>query len=208
MILLRFHFSLIIFFLLSFSSYAQNDINWLKEINGHETNFKNSLFSTTSNTIFLINAAAPVSVFATGVINKDNKQKRDGLYLASSMFVNGAIVYGMKLIIRRERPYVTNSLIVKRIDGGGYSMPSGHAASAFNTATALSLVYPKWYVIVPAYSWACLVAYGRMYQGVHYPSDVAIGAVVGAGTAWATRFVINKYFENRKFKQPAVGYSF
>jgi undecaprenyl-diphosphatase len=114
----------------------------------------------------------------------------------------------MKLIIKRERPFITYPFIVKRADGGQSSMPSGHAASAFNTATALSLVYPKWYVIVPAYSWACLVAYGRMYQGVHYPSDVAIGAVVGAGTAWATRFVINKYFENRKFKQPAVGYSF
>ena len=208
MILLRFHLLLFLFFLMSFSSFAQIDINWLKEINGHETNFKNSLFLATSNTTFLINAATPITVFATGAINKNTKQKRDGLYLASSMFVNGAIVHGLKLIIKRERPFVTNSLIVKRTDGGGYSMPSGHTASAFNTATALSLVYPKWYVIVPAYSWACLVAYGRMYQGVHYPSDVLVGAAIGAGTAWATRLVLNKYFENRKLKQPATGYSF
>ena len=63
---------------------------------------------------------------------------------------------------------------------------------AFATATSLSLTYPKWYIIVPAYSWAGAVGYSRMHLGVHYPSDVFIGALVGAGSAWLTHAMNKK----------------
>jgi membrane-associated phospholipid phosphatase len=62
---------------------------------------------------------------------------------------------------------------------------------AFATATSLSLAYPKWYVIVPSFAYAGTVAYSRMHLGVHYPSDVAAGAVIGAGCAYLT-FLIGK----------------
>ena len=69
------------------------------------------------------------------------------------------------------------------------SMPSGHTSLAFATATTLTLSYPKWYVIAPSYFWACSVGYSRMNLGVHYPSDVAAGALLGAGSAYITHLV-------------------
>jgi membrane-associated phospholipid phosphatase len=52
--------------------------------------------------------------------------------------------------------------------------------AAFALATSLSLSYPKCYIIVPSFAWASSVGYSRMDLGVHYPSDVLAGAIVGA----------------------------
>ncbi|WP_256604704.1 phosphatase PAP2 family protein [Sphingobacterium multivorum] len=68
---------------------------------------------------------------------------------------------------------------------GGYSFPSGHTSSAFATASALSRAYSKWYVVAPSLLWASSVGYSRMYLGVHFPSDVLTGAVLGTGAAFA-----------------------
>jgi membrane-associated phospholipid phosphatase len=45
------------------------------------------------------------------------------------------------------------------------------------------MAYPKWYVVVPSFVWASSVGYSRMHLGVHYPSDVLVGALVGSGSA-------------------------
>jgi undecaprenyl-diphosphatase len=58
------------------------------------------------------------------------------------------------------------------------SFPSGHAASAFAFATAVGQAAPS--VRMPLYMAAATVAYSRVHTGVHYPSDVAVGAVVGS----------------------------
>ena len=61
------------------------------------------------------------------------------------------------------------------------SFPSGHSASAFAFAYAVGRHYPG--IAVPIRLLASAVAYSRVHTGVHYPGDVVLGSVVGAGTA-------------------------
>lgn len=67
---------------------------------------------------------------------------------------------------------------------GSYSFPSGHASGSFVIATSLTLRYPDnpW-IVAGSFTYATLVSLGRMYWGVHYPSDVLVGSLVGAGCA-------------------------
>ena len=62
-------------------------------------------------------------------------------------------------------------------------MPSTHATSAFAAAIAVGFVHPKlrW----PLLMLAALISLSRVWLGVHYLSDVIVGAVVGCGVAWA-----------------------
>jgi membrane-associated phospholipid phosphatase len=61
------------------------------------------------------------------------------------------------------------------------SFPSGHAASAFAFAHAVGRHLPA--LALPIRLLAAAVAYSRVHTGVHYPGDVVVGSVTGAGTA-------------------------
>jgi len=66
------------------------------------------------------------------------------------------------------------------------SFPSGHATVAFACATMLALAVPRlrW----PLFTLAALIAFSRVYVGVHYPLDVLVGAILGVGIGFAVRF--------------------
>jgi membrane-associated phospholipid phosphatase len=131
----------------------------------------------------------PAALLAGGIIGNDRQMRENALYIGTST----AITYGLnqliKVIVKRPRPFVQNIKIVPVYQASEYSFPSGHTSSTISTATALSIAYPKWYVIAPAFLWAGSVSYSRMYLGVHYPTDVAGGALLGAGTAVSLSFL-------------------
>lgn len=173
------------FILIQSPAYSQNfDINLLKSINGNASTAKTNFFKADAQSVQYLNIAAPAGIIIAGLIKHDPKLKKDGLYAAGAYLASSIIAQGLKTAVHRERPFNQYPFIVKRDVGGGYSFPSGHTTTAFTTATSLSLLYPKWYVIVPSYLWAGSVAYARIYQGVHYPTDVLAGAIIGTGTAW------------------------
>jgi membrane-associated phospholipid phosphatase len=147
------------------------------------------IFLFVSRTNNLVNAGIPVGLFTAGVISGDKQMRQNAFYMASSSVVNLLATTGLKLLIKRRRPYIRNLRIVSVYPAEHYSFPSGHTSSAFTTATALSTAYPKWYVIAPSFLWASSVGYSRMYLGVHYPTDVAAGAVLGATTAYSLKFI-------------------
>jgi len=194
------------FIILCFSFYGngQNiDINILQPINQSETTFKNNFFRATAESVTIFNIVAPVSLLTAGIVKHDKQLQKNAAYMVGGFVVSSIVTQSMKRIIKRDRPYVTYPYIINRYGGSSsYSFPSGHTSSAFSTATSLSLLFPKWYVIAPSYLYAATVGYARMYQGVHYPSDVIAGALVGAGTAWlcykAEKWMDKKHKQNKK----------
>jgi undecaprenyl-diphosphatase len=97
---------------------------------------------------------------------------------------SAAVNLGVKPIARRRRPerHETALFEDRHVNmPGSTSFPSGHAASAFAFAHALGRHLPV--LAVPIRLLAAAVAYSRVHTGVHYPGDVVIGSVTGAGTA-------------------------
>ena len=69
--------------------------------------------------------------------------------------------------------------------GGKYGFASSHASNAFAVAFfSIALLKAKWTWIRWLLPWAVLVAYSRIYLGVHYPGDVFAGAIIGWASAW------------------------
>jgi len=129
------------------------------------------------------------------VIKKDSLVKTNLIIMGESLIITGIITHSLKIIINRKRPYKTYPEIEKLSNGASPSFPSGHTSEAFSFATSLSLLYPKYYIIVSSFTWACAVAYSRVDLGVHYPSDVLAGAIIGAGSAYFSRWINNKIIE-------------
>ena len=85
----------------------------------------------------------------------------------------------LKELIQRARPCVTLSDALTPIGcAGSFSFPSNHALNNFAAATFLYKLYPKFKWAF--FSTAILVSLSRVYLGVHYPSDILGGAIIGA----------------------------
>lgn len=89
----------------------------------------------------------------------------------------------LKNVVARTRPYEVieglTSLVGAQKD---YSFPSGHTGSAFAAAVVMFLGLPK-KCGISILVFACLMGLSRLYVGVHYPSDVLCGALIGTGIA-------------------------
>ncbi len=148
--------------------------------------------------------AVPATLFVTGLINKDKNMKEKALYITESLVVSSVITWGMKEAVNRKRPANNDPSFTAVLDLKNNSFPSGHTSEAFSMATAVSIAYPRWYVIAPAFAYASLAGYSRLYLGVHYPTDVLAGAIVGSGSAWLS-YKINQWIrQGQKKKKQAV----
>jgi undecaprenyl-diphosphatase len=117
---------------------------------------------------------------------------REWAQLALALLVTSAMTDAvLQPVIGRERPFVRSldvAVIGDRPTSG--SFPSGHAANAFAGAVVLSR-----FTAAPALAWWVLagaIAYSRLYLGVHYPSDVAAGALVGIACAVTTLAMVRR----------------
>ena len=179
------------------SSFSQNlDITLLKSINHSYTETGGKIQSTFSNSVTPLMIGIPAGILAYSLFKKDSILRQKFYTIASSELFAGVISTSLKFVFKRERPFSTYpNDIFKHSNAGSYSFPSGHTSAAFSLATALSLEFPKWYVIAPSMLWAGTVGYSRMYLGVHYPSDVLVGAIIGAGTSYLC-YKANKWIRN------------
>ncbi len=109
--------------------------------------------------------------------------------------------YIFKETVRRLRPcndpnFTHQVRLVLQHCPGGYSFLSNHAANHFGLATFMILTFrhvlKHWIYLV--YLWAFLISFAQVYVGVHYPSDIAGGAVLGMLAGYVTASVYHHNF--------------
>ena len=114
------------------------------------------------------------------------------LYMALIYGVNAVAYNGLKHFFHRSRPFVQQTVILRVSSttvsnmSNDSSFPSGHACNAFMIAALFAeRLRRKRYIL---YGLAGVVALSRIYLGVHYPSDVIMGACLGLAITWFMLF--------------------
>lgn len=110
--------------------------------------------------------------------------KRGGYYVLITGLVGTIINQGMKLIFRIDRPWVLDPEF-KPIESAieeatGYSFPSGHTQNIAGTFGAIAAFFKKKWVVITSVTIIVLVAFSRMYLGVHTPLDVSVSLLIAA----------------------------
>lgn len=113
---------------------------------------------------------------ATGAALDSDRRLR---WIGAAGVAPAAIVlnFAVKRAVGRQRPVITEHPALAKAPSK-LSFPSAHATSSFAAAAAIGRVEPR--AKVPAHALAGLITVGRPYLGMHYPSDVLAGAVLGA----------------------------
>ena len=130
------------------------------------------------------------------------KTRRGGfdmlISLITSTLVNDFI---LKKLVARIRPYeIINDLILLVPTESSFSFPSGHTSVSFAAATALTFAFGKkgaW-AFIPA----ALMGFSRLYVGVHYPTDVLGGMIIGTVMAAITCILLRKYLKTDLIRKP------
>lgn len=188
-------------FFVMLSSISAQHRNWDVKPLYYFQEHRNGLGNTTAKIVnigvYPLTALEPICEFGMGVYQKDSLLKRkayvNGLSIAFAMGLSTLCKY----TIARPRPYERYPDLIPIAIEHTPSFPSGHTTAAFTMATNLSLSFKKWYVVLPAYTYASAVGLTRMYSGVHYTSDVLAGALLGTGSSLLTHW-INKKLQRRR----------
>lgn len=180
-------------------SFDESVIRWIA---GHHTRSLDAVMTEitmlgTAIVVMMIAAIASLFLVLTG-------QKHSAILLFAST-LGGIILNGvLKLGFDRPRP----TFIVPLVHAAGSSFPSGHATSAavvYGTVAYLAARLAKrkwapWLVMMGAFAVIAVISLSRLYLGVHYPSDVLAGIVIGlawAGFCIATLEAIQKFAVRR-----------
>lgn len=126
------------------------------------------------------------------------KTRPAGIACAIALAIQGVLInLVIKPIVARPRPYDACSLLIPLVTRlKDYSFPSGHTGCAFSAAIVMAKMLPK-KIGVPAVIIACLLGFSRMYVGVHYPTDVLAGALIGIGSAIVGMLITQKITERK-----------
>ncbi len=163
------------------------DVGIFRTFNKIQSPAVNSIVSVTNSSIVPVSALLPVGLYASARINDNAYDENSSVLLFLSEALNFGVTQALKETIKRPRPYRSlNNVQLSETSSvaGTYSFPSGHASASFTIATLLTLRYPdEPWIISGSFAYAAVTSLGRLYWGVHYPSDVLAGMLIGAGSA-------------------------
>jgi undecaprenyl-diphosphatase len=176
---------------------ARWDIALLYTIQSHRIQSLDKYLSFLTDITTYVTVAVLLTIFILAAIRRSLRHARQGLTLLSAFLLSAILSNVIKVLIGRQRPFVTYSYIEQLSTGGSPSFPSGHTTEAFTVATMLLLLFPDKRIVLLAFLWAIMVAYTRMALGVHYPGDVLGAALLGSAVSFAVKGVWD-YFRSRQ----------
>lgn len=127
------------------------------------------------------------------------RTRRTGVLLTFSLLLNFlANNLILKNLVARTRPYEAVEGLHRIIEAqSDFSFPSGHTGCSFAAAVVLFVMCPR-KAGIPAMILAVLIALSRLYVGVHFPTDVLGGALIGTAAALIVCHVYRKRFLSRE----------
>ncbi len=142
----------------------------------------NSLHISAIDPVMIFVTKRPYIIFAIAMLLITPKY-RSRLIIP---FVLSLIAFGLsdltgnffKHFFERERPFKVLEHVSQLVSAGSFSLPSNHASNAFAFATGIAFSFRR--VALPFLLIAAIVAFSRVYVGVHYPSDIFAGSILGA----------------------------
>ena len=141
--------------------------------------------------------AVIIFIILSCMITKQRKVLRRLIFLYA---IQSAVIYGLKFLTQRQRPFLFLDMASKLSKGPGEildpSFPSAHAAFSFMMAALLSYWFPRYRVIF--FVIAGFIGWTRIYLGLHYPTDVITGGLLGYGI---TRIYILFYLSKRDSRE-------
>lgn len=152
------------------------------------------LLNTLMTGITALGDHGTIWIIATLLLLIPKKTRKAGL--VSAMALIGSLLFTnllIKNLVQRPRPYVTfRELQILIPRPSEFSFPSGHTSSSFAAAGAIYACQPK-KIGIPAMVLAVLIGFSRLYVGVHYPTDVLAGAVLGIMLGYGAKYLAEAF---------------
>lgn len=128
------------------------------------------------------------------------KPTRKAGVLALGAMVLGLIVTNLtiKPLLSRPRPWLDWPIVPLVSEKDPNSFPSGHTCAAFAAGLSWVRALPWRWGRIAAVAAAVLMGLSRLYVGVHYPTDVLVGALIGSLCAWAAWKVYQLYSDRKE----------
>ncbi|MDX6388067.1 MAG: undecaprenyl-diphosphatase [Gaiellaceae bacterium] len=114
-----------------------------------------------------------------------------GVFTGLTTLAADSLAFLVKDATHRTRPFLAHPQIHPLYVVHSSSFPAGHAATAFAGAVLLSAVAPRLTPVLLVL--ATLIAYSRIYDGVHYLTDVLAGALLGAAVAVVAVLLLRRF---------------
>jgi len=113
--------------------------------------------------------------------------------LSAAVFARFVIVEIIRYFLLRPRPFIENHINLLLDKLNEFSFPSGHAAFFFALSTVI--YYQNKRIGLVFFVASLLISFSRIFVGVHWPTDILVGAIVGIFSGWLINKISKKYFK-------------